>query len=73
MLTELSKLWCAPQLSAEDANSRATALRGKLGPILETERSWLQKSREKLDKALAEASKLAQVLKEEAPVKQELG
>lgn len=52
MLTELSKLWCAPQLSLEDAKGRASALRAKLGPILEAERSWLQKSREKLDKAV---------------------
>ncbi|CAL1131483.1 unnamed protein product [Cladocopium goreaui] len=71
LLTELSKLWCSPELSAEDAQTRANNLRSKLGPILENEKNWLQKSREKLDKALDETGKLAQEVGETPPVKQE--
>ena len=33
LLTELSKLWCSPELSAEDAQTRANNLRSKLGLV----------------------------------------
>lgn len=33
LLTELSKLWCSPELSAEDAQARATSVRTKLGTM----------------------------------------
>lgn len=36
LLTELSKLWCSPELSAEDAQTRANNLRSKLGLVAET-------------------------------------
>ncbi|CAE7243275.1 unnamed protein product [Symbiodinium sp. CCMP2456] len=70
-LTELAKLWRRPELSPEDATNRANGVRTKLGPILESERNWLQKNRDKLDKALEEASKLAADVGEAPPVKQE--
>ncbi|CAE7441441.1 yciC [Symbiodinium necroappetens] len=58
-------------LVPQDATNRANGVRTKLGPILESERNWLQKNRDKLDKALEEASKLAADVGEAPPVKQE--
>ncbi|CAJ1461818.1 unnamed protein product [Effrenium voratum] len=71
LLAELSKLWRHPEISSEEAQTRAANVRTKLGPILESERNWLQKSRDKLDKVLDETGKVARELGETPPVKQE--
>eukprot|EP00930_Biecheleria_cincta_P077191 TRINITY_DN6446_c0_g1_i1.p1 TRINITY_DN6446_c0_g1~~TRINITY_DN6446_c0_g1_i1.p1 ORF type:complete len:593 (+),score=66.17 TRINITY_DN6446_c0_g1_i1:143-1921(+) len=70
ILSELSKLWRMPDLSADDASARAEVVLAKLSPIVECERGWLQKSKDELSKAWEKVTKLAhevgeQVLKAE--------
>jgi len=50
VLGQLARLWRTPELSAEEASARAEAVRAKLTPIVEGERAWLQKARDKLEK-----------------------
>lgn len=73
ILCELSKLWRTPDLSADDASARADIVLAKLSPIVEGERGWLQKGKDKLAKAWGKVTKLAHEVGEQVPKSEKVG